>query len=366
MLGGCRFVSGHLQWGVVRPRGAHASIALRTGDRALLLRTAADEGLLGHDPDLRHAVTEPVLNPLIELGRDAWQAVEQRARELIEGDHQLVPLAFCEPLLPVRITDYVDFYASLEHVENFGRLWRPGQSAVHENWRHLPVGYHGRASTVFVSGTPIRRPRGQVAAGELGPTRALDLECEVGFVCGPSARGPIPIDRASEHIFGVVLVNDWSARDIQRFEYIPLGPFLGKSFATSMSAWVTPLGALPKVAPREQDFAPAEYLRASEPWALDIELEIEVAGEVLSRPRSSWLYWTPAQMLAHMTVNGARLRAGDLFASGTVSGSEPGTEGSLGEIARGERWLADGEEVVLRGRAGGVELGEVRGRVETE
>src|SRR4051812_8058718 len=358
-------VDGVLQWGVVRPRGARASIALRAGDRVLALRPLAEAGLLGDDPDLRHALCEPVLNALIELGRPAARELEDRVRELVAAGHATIPAAECDALLPVRIADYVDFYASLEHVENFGRLWRPGQSAVHENWRHLPVGYHGRASTVFVSGTPIRRPRGQVAAGELGPTRALDLECEVGFVCGPSARGPIPIDRASEHIFGVVLVNDWSARDIQRFEYIPLGPFLGKSFATSMSAWVTPLGALPKVAPREQDFAPAEYLRASEPWALDIELEIEVAGEVLSRPRSSWLYWTPAQMLAHMTVNGATLTAGDLFASGTVSGSDPGTEGSLGEIGRGERWLADGEEVVLRGRAGDVELGEVRGRILT-
>ena len=352
-----------LQWGVVRPRGAHVSIAVRAGDRVLPLRPLAEAGLLGHDPDLIKAVSEPVLNGLIELGRPEIALLEHRLRELIDGGQQLIPLALCEALLPVRITDYVDFYASLEHVENFGRLWRPGQPAVHENWRNLPVGYHGRASTVVVSGTPVRRPSGQVAAGELAPTRALDLECEVGFVCGPGARGPIAVDDAEEHLFGVVFVNDWSARDIQRFEYIPLGPFLGKSFATSMSAWVTPLDALPKSAPREQDFAPASYLRARDPWALDIALEIEVDGEVLSRPRSSWLYWTPAQMLAHMTVNGATLTAGDLFATGTVSGSQPGTEGSLGEIGRGERWLADGDEVVLRGRCGDVELGEVRGRI---
>jgi fumarylacetoacetase len=357
-------VDGVLQWGVVRPRGAHASIAVRADDRVLPLRPLAEAGLLGDDDDLRHALSEPVLNALIELGRPAARELEDRLRELVDAGQATIPAEACDELLPVRVADYVDFYASLEHVENFGRLWRPGQPAVHENWRRLPVGYHGRSSTVVVSGTPVRRPNGQIAAGELAPTRALDLECEVGFVCGPGARGPIAIDDAAEHLWGVVLVNDWSARDIQRFEYIPLGPFLGKSFATSMSAWVTPLDALPRVAPRAQDPAPAAYLSASEPWALDIALEIEVAGEVLSRPRSSWLYWTPAQMLAHLTVNGATLSAGDLFATGTVSGSEPGTEGSLGEIARGERWLADGEEVVLRGRIGeDGELGEVRGIV---
>ena len=358
-------MNGLLQWGVVRPRGTHASIAVRRGDDVLCLRPLAEAGLLGHDPDLLHAVCEPVLNALIELGRPAWRLLERRLREVIDDGHALLPLAFCDELLPVRITDYVDFYASLEHVENFGRIWRPGQPAVHENWRHMPVGYHGRASTVMVSGTPVRRPRGQVAPGEMAPTRALDLECEVGFVCGPSVRGPIAVDDADAHLFGVVLVNDWSARDIQRLEYVPLGPFLGKSFATSMSAWITPLDALPRATPREQDFAPAEYLRARAPWALDIALEIEVDGEVLSRPRSSWLYWTPAQMVAHLTINGATLTAGDLFATGTVSGSEPGTEGSLGEIGRGERWLADGDEVVLRGRVGEIELGEVRGRVLT-
>ncbi len=216
-----------------------------------------------------------------------------------------------------------------------------------------------------MSGTQVRRPRGQVAYGELAPTRELDLECELGYVCGPTTRGPIAIDRAEEHIFGVVLVNDWSARDVQRLEYEPLGPFLGKSFATSMSAWITPLDALSaaRVAPRAQDPAPAAYLRAGEPWLLDVALEVQVGGEVISRPPARDLYWTPAQMLAHLTVNGATLTAGDLLATGTISGAAAGTEGSLAERFGGERWLADGEEVVLRGRAGGVELGEVRGRI---
>jgi fumarylacetoacetase len=355
---------------VVRPAaGADPVPAVRDGDDAIVLAGIAGAGLLGDDAGLSRALRGPDLNALIELGPPVWRAVRARVGELVAagevpGEARL-PLARCETLRPVSIPDYVDFYASEEHAANWSRMVRPGRPVLADNWRHLPVAYHGRASTVVVSGTPVRRPCGQIAPGELAPTRALDLECEVGFVCGPSAAGPIGVDSAEEHIFGVVLVNDWSARDVQRFESAPLGPFLGKSFATSMSEWVTPLDALAeaRVEPRAQDPAPAAYLRARARWALDIALEVELNGEVISRPNASWLYWTPAQMLAHLTVNGAVLTAGDLFATGTVSGSDPGTEGSLGEIARGERWLADGDEVVLRGVAGGVELGEVRGRV---
>ncbi|MGH2943510.1 MAG: fumarylacetoacetate hydrolase family protein, partial [Solirubrobacteraceae bacterium] len=276
-----------------------------------------------------------------------------------------VPLAGATPVLPVRVPDFVDFFASPEHATNFGRIFRPGKPPLRDNWRHMPVAYHGRASTIVVSGTEIRRPHGQTALGDLQPTAQLDLECELGYVCAPGAAGPIAIDRAEDHIFGVVLVNDWSARDVQRHEYEPLGPFLGKSFATSMSAWITPLHALrtARVAPRPQDPPPPPYLTAARPWLLDIDLEIELGGEVVSRPNASRLYWTPAQMLAHLTVNGARLNAGDLFATGTVSGSRPGTEGSLAERYGETRWLADGDEVVLRGRAGAIELGEVRGRI---
>jgi len=359
-----------LPWGVVRPRdGGRAVPAVRLGDDAILLAALATAGLLPPDPDLGRALHEPDLNALIELGPPAWRELRGRLRELV--DAQAIPSfarlgpAGYEPALPVRVTDYVDFYASLAHATNIGRIFRPGSPAVRESWRHMPIAYHGRASTVVVSGTPVRRPRGQVALGELAPTGALDVECELGYVCGPTTAGPIAIDDADEHIFGVVLVNDWSARDIQRLEYEPLGPFLGKSFATSMSAWIAPLDALAgaRVAPRPQGPEPAPYLRARSPWLLDVALEVEVAGEVVSRPPARELYWTPAQMLAHLTVNGATLTAGDLFATGTISGSEPGTEGSLAELWGGERWLADGDEVVLRGRAGDVELGEVRGRV---
>ncbi len=346
-------------WGVVRIDGGAPQPVLRDGDGVLSLAALAPS----QEPDLQRAAHAPTLNALIELGPAAWDAV--RATSLTAPAAARVPLARCEAVLPVRIADFVDFYASVEHATNFGRIFRPGTPPLRANWRHMPVGYHGRASSVLVSGTPVHRPRGQVALGELASTRELDLECELGFVCGPTVRGPLAIDRAEQHIFGVVLVNDWSARDIQRAEYEPLGPFLGKSFATSMSAWITPLDALAhaRIAPRQQDPAPPQYLRASDPWTLDLALEIELDGEVVSRPPTRGLYWTPAQMLAHLTVNGATLSAGDLVATGTISGSAPGTEGSLAELSRGERWLRDDDEVVLRGRAGAVELGEVRGRV---
>ena len=347
-----------MQWGVVRVGDGPPQPALRDGDD-VVIAAALDIA----DAALRAALREPVLNALIELGPAAWRAVQDAARDVPAAAR--VALARTTPLLPVRIPDFVDFYASLEHATNFGAIFRPGTPPLRANWRHMPVAYHGRAATVVVSGTPIRRPQGQTALGVLAPTQQLDLECELGYVCGPSTPGPIAIDRAEEHVFGVVLVNDWSARDVQRLEYEPLGPFLGKSFATSMSAWITPLDALrhARTPPPQQDPPPPAYLRAAAPWLLDVALEIEVNGAVISRPRAGQLYWTPAQMLAHLTVNGACLSAGDLFATGTISGAGAGTEGSLAELQRGERWLADGDEVVLRGHAGAVELGEVRGRV---
>jgi len=214
----------------------------------------------------------------------------------------------------------------------------------------------------------VRRPRGQLAPGVFGPTERLDVELELGVVVGvPSDPGePVPPSRFADHVFGVVLVNDWSARDIQAFEYVPLGPFLGKSFRTSIAGWVTPLALLEehRVPAPPQEPPPLPYLATDEDWALDVALELELNGEVISRGNARTLYWTMPQQLAHLTSNGAPLRTGDLIASGTISGGEPGSEGSLVELWHGERFLADGDEVVLRGRAGDVELGDVRGRVE--
>jgi fumarylacetoacetase len=281
-------------------------------------------------------------------------------------------------LLPVEIADYVDFYASEHHATNLGRILRPGQEPLAANWRHLPAGYHGRSGTVVVSGTPVVRPSGQRrpdpdAPPVFGPSERLDVEVEVGFVVGVgSERGqPVPVGSFADHVFGVVLVNDWSARDIQAWEFAPLGPFLGKSFATSISPWVVPLDALSTarvpVGSSGADHL-QRYLREEEPWGLDIDLELSVDGEVLSRPPYASMYWSPAQMLAHLTANGARLRTGDLYASGTVSGPSPDQVGSLIERWGNERFLADGDEAVISatapGRDGGrISLGEVRGRV---
>jgi fumarylacetoacetase len=291
----------------------------------------------------------------------------------------------------VAVADYVDFYSSRHHAENLGRILRPDGEPLTPNWRHLPVGYHGRAGTVRVSGTPVVRPSGQRRAPTdeaptFGPSRRLDVEAEVGFVVGtPSALGrPVPLADFPEHVFGVCLVNDWSARDLQAWEYVPLGPFLGKSFLTSVSPWVVPLAALEaaRVAAPERDVPLLSYLDdTGRPWGLDLTLEVRLNGELVSRPPFGQLYWTPAQQLAHLTVNGASLRTGDLYASGTVSGPERDQRGSFIELSWGgeepipladgttRTFLEDGDVVTIAatapGTAGGrISLGEVTGRVE--
>jgi fumarylacetoacetase len=324
------------------------------------------------------------LNAFLALGRSAWEDVVGRVAELVERGTDIIPLEETTAHLPFEIADYVDFYSSLEHATNLGRLFRPDAEPLLPNWRHLPVGYHGRAGTVVVSGTPVTRPRGQAKAPEdpapgFGPSRRLDFELELGFVVGVgSALGTaVPGAAFRDHVFGVVLVNDWSARDIQAWEYQPLGPFLGKSFATSIAAWITPLALLEDrfVPAPPQDPEPLPYLRVDGDWGLDVELDVEIGDTVVSRTNARGLYWTMPQQLAHATVNGAALRSGDLFASGTISGPEHGSEGSLIELTQNgahpirlgdgsdRTFLEDGDEVILRGRAGDLELGEVRGMV---
>jgi fumarylacetoacetase len=275
------------------------------------------------------------------------------------GDGPTRPVSEVQWLLPFPVADYVDFYASRAHVENMGRILRPGQEPLPAAWLHLPIGYHGRAGTVVVSGTEIRRPHGQRAAGDFGPTRKLDVEVELGFVIGKPAHGPVPIEQALDHVFGVVLVNDWSARDIQAFEYVPLGPLLGKSFATSISPWVTTLDELERVPGEQQDPEPLPHLR-NEPFAYDLPLELELNGAVISHPNARHLYWNIAQQIAHLTSNGATLRRGDLLASGTISGPGELERGSLIELTSNQGpFLADGDVVVLRGAP----LGPVSGRI---
>jgi len=319
------------------------------------------------------------LDELLRRGRDAWE--ETTAGAVLAADEgKVIPLEEVEPELPFTVADYVDFYSSLEHATNLGRMFRPDSEPLLPNWRHLPVGYHGRAGTVVVSGTAIRRPQGQTKppdadAPVFGPSRRLDIELELGFVVGVPSRLGTPVSTSAfrAHVFGVVLVNDWSARDIQAWEYVPLGPFLGKSFATSISAWVTPLSLLEdrQVPAPPQEPEPLPHLRVDGDWAFDIPLEVELNGIVIARGNARGLYWTMPQQLAHATSNGATLRTGDLMASGTISGAGRGSEGSLIELTRngaepirlgdgGERtFLEDGDEVVLRGDV----LGEVRGRI---
>ena len=296
---------------------------------------------------------------VLDIGpSDSLNPVMSRGQAL--GPVGEVPVSEVQWHLPFTVADYVDFYSSLEHATNMGRIFRPDvEDPLTPNWRSLPIGYHGRAGTVLVSGTEIRRPHGQRGPGDFGPTQKLDVELELGFVIGKPADGPVPVERALEHVFGAVLVNDWSARDIQAWEYQPLGPFLGKSFATSISAWVTTLDELPVVAGPEQEPQPLDYLRIDN-FAFDIPLEIELNGDVISRTNARHLYWNVAQQIAHLTSNGASLRTGDLLASGTISGPGELERGSLIEL----RWnqgpfLQDGDEVVLRGQG----LGEVRGRI---
>jgi fumarylacetoacetase len=393
----------NLPYGIFSSPGTPPRTGVAIGDRVLDLAAASADPV--------HATG--TLNAFMARGPREWAALRDRLTTwLADEAHRsaiephLLPRDEVRMHLPVAVADYVDFYSSRDHAENLGRLFRPGVPPLTPNWTHLPVGYHGRAGTVAVSGTPVVRPCGQRrathaspddspddspagspddAAPAFGPTQRLDIEAEVGFVVGvPSEPGtPVPMSAFTDHVFGVCLVNDWSARDIQAWEYVPLGPFLGKSFLTSVSPWVVPLAALEaaRVAPPAREVPLLPYLDdGDQRWALDITLEVRLNGQLVSCPPFAGLYWTAAQQLAHLTVNGAALRTGDLFASGTVSGPRRDQRGSLIELTWGgseplrladgstRTFLDDGDEVVITatapGRDGGrIAFGEVSGRV---
>jgi fumarylacetoacetase len=377
-----------LPYGVVDP-GDGPRVAVRVGDHALPLAPLGDE--LGGLADL---VSGTSLDPLLAATRTEWSELRARLTELVTGTStpsgaELLPLAGGDrpvrALLPFTVGDYVDFYSSRHHAENVGRIMRPDGEPLLPNWTHLPVGYHGRSGTVVVSGTDVERPHGQRRGSPLpqfGPTGRLDVEAEVGFVCGGPVARRVPTSNAPEHIFGVVMVNDWSARDVQGWEYQPLGPFLGKSFATSVSAWVTPLDALAvaRVPVPDPGHPRVDYLVEDSPWGLDLNLAIEWNGTVVSRPNFSVMSYSCAQQLAHLTVNGATVRPGDLFASGTVSGPDVTERGCFLELSWGGRekihladgmtrtFLEDGDTVVITATAPGedgsvVGIAEVAGTV---
>ena len=387
---GSGFDVDHLPYGVFARSGERPRVAVRIGDQVLDLSVVAAADMV----DTHELFDQPTLNPFMAAGPAVWESTrawvtglltDQTERDLVEP--ALAPVDSVTMLLPFTVGDYVDFYASEHHASNVGRMFRPDSEPLLPNWKNLPVGYHGRSGTVVVSGTDVVRPCGQRKAptDELptyGPSQRLDIEAELGFVVGvPSALGErVPTADFARHTFGVVGLNDWSARDIQAWEYVPLGPFLGKSFATSVSAWVTPLAALEAAwtdLPGQDDPPVLDYLRVDGPAGLDIEVEVVLGGEVVARPPYRTMYWSPAHMLAHTTVNGASLRTGDLWASGTISGAEPDQRGSLLELSWGgtepftaggrERtFLEDGDEVTLRYSApstggGRISLGEVTG-----
>ncbi|WP_051062729.1 fumarylacetoacetase [Ilumatobacter nonamiensis] len=407
---GSPFPLHNLPFGVGRRRDESVGAFVAIGDQALDIAAASRffVGTVAADGLLDDAQT---LNQFAALGRGAHREVRSRVTELLTDDSIaddlqpcLVPVTDLTMLLPVAVGDYVDFYSSLHHATNLGRLFRPDGDPLLPNWRHLPVGYHGRSGTIVADHTTISRPHGLRTCSSAtgtdehlpvdGPSEQLDIELEVGFVVGaPSeATRRVATAVAEEHLFGVCLVNDWSARDIQSYEYQPLGPFLGKSFATSMSPWVVTLDALEpfRVDPPTQDPAVSDHLCTSGPTGFDLHLEVLLQSAamcdggidpvVISAAGFADMYWTPAQQIAHMTSNGAHLRAGDLFASGTVSGPDRGSEGSLIELtARGERplelpdgttrsFLEDGDCVTLRGWAGAdtatrIGLGSVTGTI---
>ena len=357
-------------------------VGVRIGDSVLDLARALDDDVFG----------EPSLNAFMAQGRARWSEVRTRITGLLTGErHRGTVEAAVRPLSAVRLHlpfapgDYVDFFGNEYHAANAGRLFRPGGEPLGPNWKHLPVGYHGRSGTIVPSGTPVPRPRGQ-RPGEDGPTfgpsRRLDFEAEVGFVIGAGSAAPVRVSEFADHVFGVFLLNDWSARDLQAWESRPLGPFLAKSFATSVSPWVVPLDALEhaRVSPPPRDPEPLPYLADSDKWGLDLTLEVRLNGQLVSRPPYAATYWTAAQMLAHLTSKGASTRPGDLFASGTVSGPERDQCGCLLELSWGgteplaladgsvRSYLEDGDEVTISATApaahgGRIGFGEVTGQI---
>jgi len=362
-------------------------IGVRIGDSVLdLTRVLADA-----------VFAEPSLNAFMAQGRGRWSEVRAQVSEMLTAERHrsaieaaLYPLSGVRLHMPFTPGDYADFFGNEYHAANAGRIFRPGAEPLSPNWKHLPVGYHGRSGTIVLSGTPVTRPRGQRkepqdSAPAFGPSRRLDFEAEVGWVIGTGSPlgTPVTVGEFADHVFGAFLLNDWSSRDLQSWESQPLGPFLAKSFATSISPWIVPLDALEhaRISPPPRDPEPLPYLADAGKWGLDLALEVRLNGHLVSRPPFATMYWTPAQMLAHLTANGASTRTGDLYASGTVSGPDREQRGCLLELSWGgaepltladgsvRTFLVDADEVSITATGpapGGARIGfgEVAGRID--
>jgi fumarylacetoacetase len=396
----------NLPFGIFTPTTGHARAGVAIGNHVLDLEALSGLGYFDSSFIKDSSVfSRPYLNDFIALGKPVWRYVRQRISQLLQHDNPalrdndghrskvLLPAADVRMQLPVKVGDYTDFYSSMEHATNVGSMFRDPANALLPNWKHLPVGYHGRSSSIVVSGTDFYRPRGQRKAPDassptFGPSIQLDFELEMAFVVGQSTKlgESIAVDKAEDHIFGMVLFNDWSARDIQAWEYVPLGPFLGKNFASSVSPWIVTLDALEpfRIAGAAQEPQVLPYLQFSGDRNYDIGLNVSILPDnggptVICRSNAKYLYWNIVQQLAHHTVNGCNVNVGDMYASGTISGPTPDSYGSMLELTwRGTKplRLADGSErnflhdydtVIMQGygQRNGVRIGfgEVRGKV---
>lgn len=379
-------------------------VGVAIGEQVLDCARLFDHGYLAGLPFTREDLAAPSLNRLLAHGKAGTRSLRHRLSELLRADRAelrdtpahhdaLVPQRSVRMHLPVEIGDYTDFYSSEDHARNVGMMFRDPANALLPNWKHLPVGYHGRASSIVVSGTPIQRPVGQTRPNPdtpptFGPSRLLDFELEMAFVTypGKALGSSISTEEADDYIVGLALFNDWSARDVQAWEYVPLGPFLAKNFASTLSPWIVLLDALEpfRVAGPEQDPPVLPYLASPPMGHYDIPLEVAIAPEggpehVVSRSNFKYLYWNMRQQLAHHTVGGCNIRGGDLLASGTISGPTPDSFGSMLELSwRGTRpllfpdgserkFIEDGDTVILRGAAQGpgyrIGFGECAGKV---
>ena len=395
----------NIPFGVFLTRDDIITIGTRIGDHAIDLGALHQLGYFEGIPLTDDIFLQDTLNDFISDGKKTWRLVRNRISEIFDAnngalrdreDHKKIVLFSMEEIemqLPVQIGDYTDFYSSKEHATNVGTMFRDPEKALMPNWLHIPVGYHGRSSTIVISGTPVRRPMGQtLPPGEetpiFGPSKRVDFELEMAFITtDANALGePVPVDEAEDYIFGMVLFNDWSARDIQKWEYVPLGPFLAKNFASSISPWIVTMDALApyRVPSTPQNPKPLPYLQQREKHTYDIQLEVEIAPEnskptVVSKSNFKYMYWTMAQQLAHHTVNGCKINSGDMLGSGTISGPTPYSYGSMLELAwqgtkpvvlnGGEKrtFIEDNDTVTMRGHCekDGMRIGfgEVRGKL---